>query len=107
MTQIFKHTTLKLDDLTYTKPEKQGNHYYSQIYHGDNKPVYIQTPLLGCGIPGSNLNSKNSLLQLKIDGDDFGIYDFFLKLDASTRRTQNSLMCVRIRNLSGYQHGWV
>ena len=81
MTQIFKHTTLKLDDLTYTKPEKQGNHYYSQIYHGDNKPVYIQTPLLGCGIPGSNLNSKNSLLQLKIDGDDFGIYDFFLKLD--------------------------
>ena len=81
MTQIFKHTTLKLDDLTYTKPEKQGNHYYSQIYHGDNKPVYIQTPLLGCGISGSNLNSKNSLLQLKIDGDDFGIYDFFLKLD--------------------------
>jgi hypothetical protein len=81
MTQIFKHTTLKLDDLTYTKPEKLGNHYYSQIYHGDNKPVYIQTPLLGCGIPGSNLNSKNSLLQLKIDGDDFGIYDFFLKLD--------------------------
>jgi len=81
MTQIFRHTTLKLDDLTYTKPEKQGNFYYSQIYHGDQKPVYIQTPLLGCGLSGTELNSKKSTIQLKINGDDFSIYDFFLKLD--------------------------
>ena len=32
MTQIFKHTNLKLDELTYNKPEKQGNAYYCNIF---------------------------------------------------------------------------
>lgn len=80
MTQIFKHTTLKLDELTYNKPEKQGNSYYCSIYHGDNKPVYIQTPILSSQLSGSDLRSKKNI-RLKILGDDFGIYDFFLKLD--------------------------
>ena len=80
MTQIFKHTNLKLDELTYSKPEKQGNSYYCNIYHGDNKPVYIQTPILSSQLSGKDLRSKKNI-GLKVLGEDFGIYDFFLKLD--------------------------
>ena len=80
MTQIFKHTNLKLDELTYNKPEKQGNSYYCNIFHGDNKPVYIQTPILSSQLSGTELRSKKNI-GLKILGDDFGIYDFFLRLD--------------------------
>ena len=80
MTQIFKHTNLKLDELTYSKPEKQGNSYYCNIYHGNNKPVYIQTPIISNQSSGSDLRSKKNI-KLKILGEDFGIYDFFLKLD--------------------------
>lgn len=80
MTQIFKHTTLKLDELTYNKPEKQGNSYYCSIYHGENKPVYIQTPILSSQLSGLDLRSKKNI-ELKVLGEDFGIYDIFLKLD--------------------------
>ena len=80
MTQIFKHTNLKLDELTYKKPEKQGNSYYCSIFHGDNKPVYIQTPVLSSLLSGEDLRSKKQI-ELKVLGEDFGIYDIFLKLD--------------------------
>ena len=81
MTEIFKHTTLRLEDLTYQKPEKQGNFYYSKITYGESKPVYIKTPTLRSCQDCSVLSSKNALMKLQIDGDDFGVYDFFLQLD--------------------------
>ena len=85
MTSILKVDDIEYSKITYTKPEKKGNIYYSSIGYETSKstmPLYIQTPRMKCMSIGSDiLEKKNATILTEIMNNDYSIYDCLLKID--------------------------
>ena len=81
MTSILKVDDIEYSNITYTKPEKKGNIYYSSIGYETSKstmPLYIQTPRMKCMSIGSDiLEKKNATILTEIMNDDYSIYDCY------------------------------
>ena len=73
----------------YTKPEKNGQSYFSSISYGDSlNPFYIQTPKL---ISKTNISDmvgkKVPYLDVEVPSGKMNIYDFLLSLDDNNIKT--------------------
>ena len=80
---IVKCDDVDIDKINYTKPEKNGQSYFSSISYGDSfNPFYIQTPKLICKTDISNMKGKKvPYLDVEVPPGKMNIYDFLLSLD--------------------------
>ena len=83
MSNIIRCDDVDINKINYTKPEKNGQSYFSSISYGDTlKPLYIQTPKL---ISKSNIsdmkNKKIPYLDVEVPHGKMNIYDCLLSLD--------------------------
>ena len=86
---IIKCDDVKIDKVNYTKPEKNGQSYFSSISYGDTlNPLYIQTPKLLCRTNISEMkNKKVPYLDVEVPTGKMNIYDFLLSLDDNNIKT--------------------
>lgn len=80
MVDVIKYEKLSFDKLTFSKPEKQNNIYFSSISL-DGKPVYIQTNKLKYMNVNDDKNSSRKFMCVSTFDKDFSLYDKLLKLD--------------------------
>jgi len=80
---IVRCDDVKIENINYTKPEKNGQSYFSSISYGDAlNPFYIQTPKLICKTNISEMNGKKvPYLDVEVPSGKMNIYDFLLSLD--------------------------
>ena len=79
---IVKFSDVNLKKISYTKPEKQGQYYYSAISYGSKDPLHIQTPRMICKSDGSEcVLKKTPTMELEGLTLDYSFYDFLLSLD--------------------------
>ena len=80
---IIKCDDVKINKVNYTKPEKNGQSYFSSISYGDGlNPFYIQTPKLICKTNISEMKGKKvPYLDVEVPSGKMNIYDFLLTLD--------------------------
>jgi hypothetical protein len=80
-----RYDSLDFKRIQYSKPEKRGAFYYSDITYGasgSEKPLMILCPKLRTKISGSESLTKTSpTLELEPETNDFSFYDSLLKLD--------------------------
>jgi hypothetical protein len=77
-----RYDSLDFKRIQYSKPEKRGAFYYSDITYGSGKPLMILCPKLKTKVSGSESLSKASpTLELEPETSDFSFYDSLLKLD--------------------------
>ncbi len=86
---IVKCDDVKIGNINYTKPEKNGQSYFSSISYGDSlNPFYIQTPKLICKTNISDMkNKKIPYLDVEVPPGKMNIYDFLLSLDDNNIKT--------------------
>ena len=86
---IIKCDDVKIDKVNYTKPEKNGQSYFSSISYCDTlNPLYIQTPKLLCRTNISEMkNKKVPYLDVEVPTGKMNIYDFLLSLDDNNIKT--------------------
>ena len=86
---IVKCDDVKIRNINYTKPEKNGQSYFSSISYGDGlNPFYIQTPKLICKTNISDMkNKKIPYLDVEVPPGKMNIYDFLLSLDDNNIKT--------------------
>ena len=89
MSNIIRCDDVDINKINYTKPEKNGQSYFSSISYGDTlKPLYIQTPKL---ISKSNIsdmkNKKIPYLDVEVPHGKMNIYDCLLSLDDNNIKT--------------------
>ena len=86
---IIKCDDVKIDNINYTKPEKNGQSYFSSISYGDSlNPFYIQTPKLICKTNISDMTGKKiPYLDVEVPSGKMNIYDFLLSLDDNNIKT--------------------
>jgi hypothetical protein len=78
---ILLHSDIDHKKINYSKPEKQGQIYYSAINY-DNSPFYLQTSKMVCKKSGDEIaKMKNAVLEMDNITMDFGFYDTLLNLD--------------------------
>jgi len=78
---ILLHSDIDHKKINYSKPEKQGQIYYSAINY-DNSPFYLQTSKMVCKKSGDEIiKMKNASLDIENSTMDFGFYDTLLNLD--------------------------
>ena len=78
---LVRYDTLDHSKITYKKPEKQGQVYYSEISY-EQKPLLMITPKLVSLEEGSKIHSKsNTSILTEMMEHDFKFYDCMLKLD--------------------------
>ena len=75
---IYKYNDINISKISFKKPNKINNYYYSDISY-NNKPLYLQTGKLNCITDLQNINKKNPYLEFKIN--EFNLYDFFINID--------------------------
>lgn len=80
MSNFFKYTEDISNNLTFSKPEKVRNIYYSHI-NNNNKPLFIQTCRLEILTNMKNLDTKEPSIELKISSDNLEFYEFLNKID--------------------------
>ena len=79
---ILKHSEIDFKKISYMKPEKQKNIYYSSITYNKNQPLHIQTPKMICKSNGIEAVKKtNPSIDFETMNNDFSFYDFMLNLD--------------------------
>jgi hypothetical protein len=79
---ILKHSEIDFKKISYMKPEKQKNIYYSAINYNKNQPLHIQTPKMICKSNGIEVVKKtNPSIEFETMNNDFSFYDFMLTLD--------------------------
>jgi hypothetical protein len=79
---IVKFSDVNLKKISYTKPEKQGQYYYSAITYGSKDPLHIQTSRMICKSEGSEcVLKKTPTMELEGLTLDYSFYDFLLSLD--------------------------
>jgi len=83
-----RYDSLDFKRIQYSKPEKRGAFYYSDITYGSSshseqgKPLMILCPKLKTKISGSeSLTKASPTLELEPETNDFSFYDSLLKLD--------------------------
>ena len=79
-----RYDSLDFKRIQYSKPEKRGAFYYSDITYGSEqgKPLMILCPKLRTKISGSeSLTKASPTLELEPETNDFSFYDSLLKLD--------------------------
>ena len=83
MSHIKRYDNIKLDDINYTKPEKQGQSYFGPLSYGNTlSPLYVQTPKLKCLTNFSDIKDKKApYIDVEIPMCRLDFYDFFLSLD--------------------------
>jgi hypothetical protein len=86
---IIKCDDVKISKVNYTKPEKNGQSYFSSISYGDGlNPFYIQTPKLICKTNISEMKGKKvPYLDVEVPSGKMNIYDFLLTLDDNNIKT--------------------
>lgn len=86
---IIKCDDVKINKVNYTKPEKNGQSYFSSISYGDGlNPFYIQTPKLICKTNISEMKGKKvPYLDVEVPSGKMNIYDFLLTLDDNNIKT--------------------
>ena len=86
---IVRCDDVKIDNINYTKPEKNGQTYFSSISYGDAlNPFYIQTPKLICKTNISDMNGKKvPYLDVEVPSGKMNVYDFLLSLDDNNIKT--------------------
>ena len=86
---IVRCDDVKIDKINYTKPEKNGQSYFSSISYGDAlNPFYIQTPKLICKTNISDMNGKKvPYLDVEVPSGKMNVYDFLLSLDDNNIKT--------------------
>ena len=78
---ILLHSDIDHKKINYSKPEKQGQIYYSAINY-DNSPFYLQTSKMVCKKSGDEIiKMKNASLDIENNTMDFWFYDTLLNLD--------------------------
>jgi len=78
---LVRYDTLDHSKISYKKPEKQGQIYYSEISYG-NQPLLMITPKLLSVEEGSTIHGKTTTnLVVKMKEQDFKFYDCMLKMD--------------------------
>ena len=82
MTEVLSFNNINLNDdsLSFSKPEKVRNIYYSKILNND-KPLFIQTNKLEILSNTKELNDKDPSIEFKISNHNLDFYDFLNKLD--------------------------
>ena len=80
MTQIYKYDELDLSKMEVAIPDKQNDIYYSPLKY-DGKPFYLQTSKLDIITNCNELNGESPSIEFEICGDNFDMYDLFMKLD--------------------------
>ena len=83
MTEVLSFNNINLDNetLSFSKPEKVRNIYYSKILNND-KPLFIQTNKLEILSNTKELNDKDPSIEFKISNQNLDFYDFLNKLDS-------------------------
>ena len=89
MTEVYKYDDIDFSKLKFTKPEKQSNLYYSNITY-DGKPFFLQTSKLKIISDVKKLNMKLPSIEFQILGENFDLYDVFMKLDDKLIKTTYS-----------------
>ena len=86
---IVRCDDVKIENINYTKPEKNGQSYFSSISYGDAlKPFYIQTPKLICKTNISEMSGKKvPYLDVEVPSGKMNVYDFLLSLDDNNIKT--------------------
>ena len=86
---IQKYDDVNVQEINYSKPEKNGPSYFASMSYGDNlRPLYIQTPKLKCKHSIESVKGKkNPYLEVEIPSGKYDIYDFFLSLDDQNIKT--------------------
>ena len=86
---IVKCDDVVIDKINYTKPEKNGQSYFSSISYGDSlNPFYIQTPKLVSKTNISDMVGKKvPYLDVEVPSGKMNIYDFLLSLDDNNIKT--------------------
>jgi hypothetical protein len=86
---IVRCDDVKIENINYTKPEKNGQSYFSSISYGDAlKPFYIQTPKLICKTNISDMGGKKvPYLDVEVPSGKMNVYDFLLSLDDNNIKT--------------------
>ena len=86
---IIRCDDVKVEKINYTKPERNGQSYFSAISYGDGlNPLYIQTPKLICKTNISDMKSKKvPYLDVEVPSGKMNIYDFLLSLDDNNIKT--------------------
>ena len=86
---IVKCDDVVIDKINYTKPEKNGQSYFSSISYGDSlNPFYIQTPKLVSKTNISDMVGKKvPYLDVEVPSGKMNIYEFLLSLDDNNIKT--------------------
>ena len=86
---IIRCDDVKVEKINYTKPERNGQSYFSAISYGDGlNPLYIQTPKLICKTNISDMKDKKvPYLDVEVPSGKMNIYDFLLSLDDNNIKT--------------------
>jgi len=86
---IIRCDDVKVEHINYTKPERNGQSYFSSISYGDAlNPLYIQTPKLVCKTNISEMKGKKvPYLDVEVPRGKMNIYDFLLSLDDNNIKT--------------------
>ena len=89
MSNIIRCDDVDINKINYTKPEKNGQSYFSSISYGDTlKPLYIQTPKLISKSKISDMkNKKIPYLDVEVPHGKMNIYDCLLSLDDNNIKT--------------------
>ena len=86
---IVKCDDVDVTKINYTKPEKNGQSYFSSISYGESlNPLYIQTPKLICKTNISEMKGKKvPFIDVEVPSGRLNIYDFLLSLDDNNIKT--------------------
>ena len=86
---IVKCDDVDVTKINYTKPEKNGQSYFSSISYGESlNPLYIQTPKLICKTNISEMKGKKvPFIDVEVPTGRLNIYDFLLSLDDNNIKT--------------------
>ena len=85
MTEVYKYDDIDYDNLKFGKPQKQNGYYYSNISY-DGEPFFLQTSKFKINSDTQKLGKIPSI-EFEICGDNFDLYDLFMKLDDKIVKT--------------------
>ena len=78
---IYPYEDIKHEHISYARPVKHGQVYYSQISYKE-QPLVIKTPICVCKCEGSEIIKKSThMIDTEGVSDKYGLYDFIVKLD--------------------------
>ena len=80
MTEVTQYAQLDLGNINYSNPVHKQNVYYGSIRYGE-LPCYIQTAKMTFMGTRDDKTSKQKYLVVRVDPQDFSLYDCLVKLD--------------------------